>query len=60
MTQIVEIFLRVKKTIHLVYIVNNTSADILTKQGARASATMILTMLDRINAVLACLGFWHY
>ena len=31
-------------------------ADVLVTQGARASATMIFTMLDRINSALARSG----
>ena len=35
-------------------------ADVLAKQGARASATMILTMLNRINLVPTRQGFKVY
>ena len=45
-----------KTIIYLFYIVNIMGADDLATQGARASATMILTMLDRINSVPARLG----
>ena len=38
------------------YIVNIMVADVLATQGARASATMILTMLSQINSVPAHLG----
>ena len=36
---------------YLFYMVNNVGADVLTIQGARASATMILTELSRFNSV---------
>ena len=38
---------------YLFYIVNIMGADVLATQGARASATMILTMLNQINLVPA-------
>ena len=34
-------------------------ADVLAKQGVRASATMMFTMLNRINSVLARQGLIH-
>ena len=52
-TQIVEIFPQVKRA-YLFYIFNIMGVDVLATQGARASGTMILAMLDRINAVPAC------
>ena len=40
---------------YLMYIVNiMADDDDLATQGARASATMMLTMLNRINSVPAC------
>ena len=40
-----------KTRMYLFYIVNIMGADILVTQGAMASATMIFTMLNRINSV---------
>ena len=40
----------------LFYIVNIMGADVLATQGARASATMILSVLNRNNSVPAHLG----
>ena len=40
-------------TKHLFYIVNVMGADVLATQGTRASATMIVIMLNRINSVPA-------
>ena len=40
-----------KTRTHLVYIVNIMGADALMRQGARASATLILTMLNRNDSV---------
>ena len=40
-----------KARTYLYYIVNIMAADVLATQGARASTTMILTMLNRINLV---------
>ena len=51
MTQVVEILP------HLFYIVHTMSADVLATQGARASSTMIITLLNRINSVPARLWF---
>ena len=42
-----------KTRTYLSYIVNIMGADVLAMQGARASATMILTMLNKINSVIA-------
>ena len=42
---------------YLSYIVNIMAADVLVTQGARASATMILTMLIRINKYTAYFFF---
>ena len=39
---------------YLFYMVNIMTAADLATQGARASATMILTMLNRIDSVTAC------
>ena len=36
---------------YLLYIVNIMGADVLETQGARASATMIFTVLNQINSV---------
>ena len=52
MTQVVEILPQVRRT-YLSYMVNIMGADVLATQGARASATMIFTMLNRINSVPA-------
>ena len=41
-----------KTRTYLFYIVNIMVADVLATQGARASVTMVLTMLNQINAVL--------
>ena len=38
---------------YLYYEVNTKAANVLTTQGARESATMIFTMLSRINSVPA-------
>ena len=43
---------------YLFYIVNIMVADIVTTQGARAPASMLLTMLKRINSVLARFKFF--
>ena len=40
-----------KTRTYLFYIVNIMDADVLATQGARASATMILTLLNRSNLV---------
>ena len=40
-----------KTRTYLFYIVDIMGADVLATQGARASATMTLIMLDRINPV---------
>ena len=37
---------------YLFYVVNTMGVDVLATQGAKASATMILTMLNRINSNL--------
>ena len=42
---------------YLLYIVNIMGADVLTTQGARASATMIFTILNQIHSVPARWGF---
>ena len=42
---------------HLFYIANTMSADVLATQGARASSTMIIILLNRINSVPARLWF---
>ena len=42
-----------KISTYLFYIVNIMGTDVLAIQGARASATMILTMLNRNNLVPA-------
>ena len=44
-----------KTRTYLFYIVNIIDADVLTTQGASASATMILTLMKRNNSVSACL-----
>ena len=48
MTQVVEIISQVR--------VNIMGADVLAMQGVRASATMVLTKLNRNNLVLTHLG----
>ena len=45
-----------KTRTYLFYIVNIMGADVLAIQGARASATMLFTMLDQINSVPPCQG----
>ena len=50
MTQVVEILPQLRQD-YLFYIVNIMGADVLATQGARASATMILAMLNQINLV---------
>ena len=42
-----------KQVIYIFYIVSITGADVLAPQGARASATVIFTMLKRMNSVPA-------
>ena len=54
MTQTAETLPQVRQG-HLFYIINIMAADDLATQGARASATMIFTMLNRINSVPAAL-----
>ena len=49
MTKVLEILPQVRQ--ELFYIVNIMGADVLVMQGARISATMIFTMLNRINSV---------
>ena len=49
MAQVVEIPPQEVK--NLVYIFSIMGVDVLATQGARASATMILTMLNWINSV---------
>ena len=50
MTQVVEILPRVRQ--ELTYsALNIMVADVLVTQGARASATMILSMLNWVNSV---------
>ena len=52
MAQVVEILPQSCKTMtYLFYMVNIMNADILVMQRARASATLIFTMLNRINSV---------
>ena len=54
-TQVVEIFPQVRKELtYLFNIVNIKDADVLATQGARASESMIFTMLNQINLVPAC------
>ena len=45
---------------YLFYIVNIMCADVLATQGARASATMTFTMMDRINSVPARYGYTNW
>ena len=45
-----------KKRTYLFYIVNIMGADVLATQGARASATMVLTVFNQINSVPARWG----
>ena len=52
MAQVVEIFPEGPKTkAYLFCIVNMMAADVLAMPGARASATIIFTTLNRINSV---------
>ena len=50
LTHVVETLNSCKTRTCLVYKINIMAADDLATQGVRASATMILTMLDRINS----------
>ena len=52
-SEVVEIFSSCKTMTYLFYVFNKMAADDLATQGARASATMILTLLNRINSVPA-------
>ena len=54
MVQIVELISHVRTS--LFYSVNIMGADVLAPYVARASATMILTMLNRNDSVSACLS----
>ena len=45
-----------KTRTYIFYIVNIMGADVLALQGVRASLTMILTMLNRINSIPALYG----
>ena len=56
MSQVVEILPRVRQECNLFYIVNSMGADVLARQGARASATMISNLLNQVNSVPARLG----
>ena len=56
MAQVVELLSRVRQELNLFYIVNSMGADVLETQGARASATMVLTMLNQNNLVFAHQG----
>ena len=47
-----------KTRTHLLYIINIMGADVLATQGARAPATMIFTMLNRIPARFRGLWCW--
>ena len=49
-----------KTRTYLFCIVNIMGADVLVTQGARASAAMILTLLNWINSVPACYGLTHW
>ena len=51
MTQVVKNPVSSETRTYLFYIVNIMGADVLMTQGARASATMIFTMLNWINSV---------
>ena len=51
LTQVFEILPQVWQ--ELFYMINVMGADVLASQGARASATMIYTMLNQINLVPA-------
>ena len=57
MTRVVEILPQVRQgTTYIFYIVNVMAADILATQESKASATMILTILNRIKSVPARFG----
>ena len=43
-----------KTRIYLFYIVNIMGADVLATQGAKASAPMILTMLNQNDSIPSC------
>ena len=49
MTQVIEILPQVRT--YAFYLVNIMAADVLVMQGAKASATMILTQVNRDNSV---------
>ena len=51
MTQVVETLPHFETRTYLFYIVNIMAADDLAMQGAKASATVIFTMLNWINLV---------
>ena len=53
MTQATEIIPEVRQELAYSTIVNIMGVDVLATQGARASAAMIFTMLNRINSVPA-------
>ena len=52
-TQVAEVFPQVRQVLTQFYIVNIMGADVLTTQEARASTSMIMTMLNRNNSVPA-------
>ena len=60
MTQVVEILAHVRRGLNLFCVINIRAADDLAMQGGSASATMIFTLLNQINLVLACLGLTIY
>ena len=47
--------------IYLFYVANIMAVDVLTTQGARTSAAILLTKMNRDNSFSACLGLivWH-
>ena len=56
LTQVVEILPQVRQGGLTYPTVDIMAADVLATQGARASATMIFTVLNQIDLVPACYG----
>ena len=56
MAQVVEILSHVRQEltyVRILYLFNTMGANVLATQGAKASAAMIFTMLNRIHSVPA-------
>ena len=57
MSQVVKVLPQLRQELaYIFYIVNIIDVDVLVMQGARASETMIFTLLNGINSVLARKG----